>query len=251
MSLALAGTIIGGGLAQGLLNRTTALENTKRTIKANKELAEYQYSKDLEMWERNNEYNSPALQMERLRNAGLNPNLVYGSGAVANTSGSMPKYNAPRVEYDIPTPVDIPGMIGMYQSFALNQAQIDNVNAQTAKTEADAIIQQAIAGYAPETAKYNALGVKQGVEQQIKNLELSNLEIGMKQIEKEWLQGGLTKNDNVALRLLMRTLNSMGVTPDTIAKMIKDPNFKKEVLKMMLEQNTSFRSIEHLIPRKD
>ena len=38
--------------------------------------------------EYNNRYNSPKQQMQRLAEAGLNPNLVYGSGASAGTAGA-------------------------------------------------------------------------------------------------------------------------------------------------------------------
>lgn len=50
---------------------------------------------DLQMqnWYNMQEYNSPAKQMERLRNAGLNPNLVYGqsSGNVAGNTSPAPE----------------------------------------------------------------------------------------------------------------------------------------------------------------
>lgn len=67
------------------------------TNKANMELAEYQYSKNLEMWNRQNEYNTPANQVKRIKAAGLNPALLYGSGSVANTASSAPSYQAPNL----------------------------------------------------------------------------------------------------------------------------------------------------------
>lgn len=42
------------------------------------------------MWNAQNAYNTPAEQMKRLKDAGLNPMLVYGHGSVVgNTAGSM------------------------------------------------------------------------------------------------------------------------------------------------------------------
>ena len=72
----------------------TSIYNTNKTINAQKELAKYAYQKDLEMWQRSNEYNSPAQQMQRLKAANLNPSLVYGSGGVTGNTvaPSMPKY---------------------------------------------------------------------------------------------------------------------------------------------------------------
>lgn len=54
-------------------------ENTQRTIAAQKEMQEYAYSKDLEMWNKQNIYNSPVEQMNRLKEGGLNPRMIYGS----------------------------------------------------------------------------------------------------------------------------------------------------------------------------
>lgn len=110
----------------------------KKQNAANLKLAEYQYSKDLEMWKMQNEYNSPASQMQRYSAAGLNPNLIYGTGtASAGNASASPKFDAPRVERtQMPdlsvNPFDI---ISQYQNIALQSAQIDNVKAQTASTQ--------------------------------------------------------------------------------------------------------------------
>ena len=113
-----------------LLNRQTANLNTKRTLRAQRELAEYGYAKDLEMWNKANEYNSPAAQMQRLKDANLNPNLVYGSGSVAgNTSTQTPKYQQYNREYkQMPVQIpDITEVLGKYQDFKMRQAQTDAV----------------------------------------------------------------------------------------------------------------------------
>lgn len=104
----------------------------RQTNKSNMKLAEYQYSKDLEMWNRNNQYNTPEAQMQRLSKAGLNPNLVYGNGTVTgNTSGQIPKYQAPTVDYRVNTsPVDIPATLAQFQNIELQKEQINNVKAQ-------------------------------------------------------------------------------------------------------------------------
>jgi len=74
--------------------------STILTNKANKKMAQYQYTKDLEMWQKANEYNSPTAQMARLKQAGINPNMVFGGGAVSGNTvqSSMPHYQAPRLE---------------------------------------------------------------------------------------------------------------------------------------------------------
>lgn len=97
----------------------------------NLKLAEYQYSKDLEMWNMQNEYNSPKSQMQRYIDAGMNPNLVASQGSSGNAT-QLPKYNAHPL-----SPVDVMGtMIGMlsgYQDLKIKQAQ-------TTETESNAKI---------------------------------------------------------------------------------------------------------------
>lgn len=58
----------------------------------NKNLMRQQYNYNLDLWNKQNEYNSPTAQMQRLQEAGLNPNLVYGSGA-AGASGNATSAN--------------------------------------------------------------------------------------------------------------------------------------------------------------
>ena len=55
------------------------------------------YANDLNMknWYKQMDYNAPINQLARLREAGLNPNLIYGSGGVQNTISSAPKMDAP------------------------------------------------------------------------------------------------------------------------------------------------------------
>lgn len=41
------------------------------------------------MWNKQNEYNSPAAQMQRFSDAGLNPNLIYGQGSSGNATTAL------------------------------------------------------------------------------------------------------------------------------------------------------------------
>lgn len=129
-----AAAAIAGGipLIGGILQGAMGMAAQKRTNQANMEMAKYAYSKDLEMWNRQNVYNSPEAQMQRLKSAGLNPNLVYGQGAVANAAGQMPRYNAPTLDYNYTPPVQdtFGSTLAMYQDFQVKQAQVDNLKAQ-------------------------------------------------------------------------------------------------------------------------
>lgn len=85
-------------------------------------------------WSMQNQYNHPTEQMERLINAGLNPNLIYGSSpgsAVGNAGqispGSAVKGVAPNYQLDNPMTPFMDTKVKQAQSNNLNTAAIKNV----------------------------------------------------------------------------------------------------------------------------
>lgn len=62
------------------------LAGTAMSISAQGELYDKTREWNEKMWEKTNEYNSPSSQMARFKDAGLNPNLMYGSIANSNAS---------------------------------------------------------------------------------------------------------------------------------------------------------------------
>lgn len=60
-------------------------------------LSEYEFAHNKEMWNLMNEYNSPQAQMQRFKEAGLNPMLVYQQGTPGNAS-SPAQYQKPNVQ---------------------------------------------------------------------------------------------------------------------------------------------------------
>lgn len=68
-----------------------------------KKLAEQQNEYNLNMWNLQNEYNSPQAQMQRLEDAGLNKALMYGQGSTGNAAHApeMVTPEAPRVDRDL------------------------------------------------------------------------------------------------------------------------------------------------------
>jgi len=102
ISAAIAGSasLVGQGLNalfQGKMN--------KRAERFSREIYSKQRADSLSDWHMNNAYNDPSAQMSRLSNAGLNPNLVYGNGADAQSGGApkpvtshQPNFKAPNVD---------------------------------------------------------------------------------------------------------------------------------------------------------
>lgn len=119
--------VVAGGvsLINNLLGRKQQKSNVQDTLRANKELAEYQWNKDLDMWNIQNEYNKPINQRKRMEEAGLNSAFMLGGG-LQNTASQSPKYSEVRQDVNIP-PVKLPDSISLYQDITMKDAQIDMV----------------------------------------------------------------------------------------------------------------------------
>lgn len=84
-------------------NRQNSKWNTNKTIAANKAEAELAYQRSVDMWNRQNMYNTPESQMARFKAAGLNPHLIYGQGS-SGLASSPPQYQPPNIQYRYEAP---------------------------------------------------------------------------------------------------------------------------------------------------
>lgn len=80
------------------------------------------------IFERDSAYNSPAAQMQRLKDAGLNPNLMYGQGNVGNTEGKAVEARANQGTTDVLAKI-MEGIMFSKQ-LELTDEQIANVRKQ-------------------------------------------------------------------------------------------------------------------------
>lgn len=123
------------GLALAGINDRRQLRQQQKLqdmqIKGDKQLTDYNFIKQMEMW---NNTNYPA-QMAMLRKAGLNPALMYEGGgqggSTAITQGNVAGGTAPTGGQEIMQ------MMGMGLTKDLQLAQIENIKAQTQKTKAE------------------------------------------------------------------------------------------------------------------
>ena len=65
--------------ASGIIGNAANVYMQNRQNEENQRLAQQNNQWNLDQWNRANEYNTPANQMQRLRDAGLNTSLMYGS----------------------------------------------------------------------------------------------------------------------------------------------------------------------------
>lgn len=106
--------------------------------RSRKKEAKRQRNWNEDMWERQNAYNTPANQMKRLKDAGLNPALMYGQGNVGNAE-KVQGYDQPYVE-NIGAQVAQSAAAGAQLS--LVNAQRKNIEADTANKEQNTILQK-------------------------------------------------------------------------------------------------------------
>lgn len=139
-----------GTLASGIGSLFGRNKNIDKQIKAQQEeneknrqwnlsLAKQQNQWNIEQWNRENAYNDPSAQMSRLRNAGLNPDLMYSNGVSGLTAASSPDMTSGAPS----SPVDMSALgskatIGeMYQSIQqamLNDEVINKTKQEGRKT---------------------------------------------------------------------------------------------------------------------
>lgn len=85
-----------GGFGSAIVGGGLDFLNSVYTSKQNQALQDKAFAQNVQMWNMQNAYNHPAEQMKRYKEAGLNPNLIYGNGtsSAGNASGA-PTYQAP------------------------------------------------------------------------------------------------------------------------------------------------------------
>lgn len=275
-----------GNMYSSYMASRTAKKNTEMTIQANKDLAEYGYTKDLEMWNRVNQYNTPEAQQARLKNAGLNPNLVYGTGTVTGntTPATMPRYQAPRVEYNY-KPFDVAPAIQSYYDIKMKNAQIDNLKELTKVNQAKAINEVLKkGGYLGKSNKAlmeagmmkllmpDIISAKrfelQMPEQKLQNLKMQGklyakdltikeqiyqykkLENAVKEIELDWMKNGKLTKDSAWMRMLIDTMNEFGLMPgdlfgDTL------PGLNQEITSWFYQKNMDYQKRKKTVRQGD
>lgn len=131
------GSIVGSAIGAGAQRQANIQNMQLAKYQNNWQTAENEkaYARSVEMWNMQNQYNSPTAQMSRLRQAGLNPNLVYGSGVTGNSAGSAPQYQPAKIQRATMEPyrgwnLGLSDAASMYMAMRQNKAQVENMEAQ-------------------------------------------------------------------------------------------------------------------------
>jgi len=134
-----AGALVAGASVLGAgINAFQTQGQNRRS----REWADYMYEKqkldNIEFWNMQNAYNSPTRQMARLKEAGLNPALLYGGSATgaAGQAGSVHTPDVKEPQFRVPEIGNALQNVAQIYDLAIKQAQVNNLEADnTVKME--------------------------------------------------------------------------------------------------------------------
>lgn len=219
-------------------------EINEKNLQFSKEMYDRQRADALSDWNMNNSYNSPYQQMQRLREAGLNPNLVYGKGA-ENTAAMVRSSQVTRP--DLKAAFNQKGgPLGVLSDFSMqarmNKSQVDNLNANAALTE-----QKAITEGIEQMKRLNEANLK-GFDLDFKQKMRKTLE------EKLIAQTGILSDEDSARGNLLQLRGelmqsqkelqgkSIQQIGQHIANMVTDQSVKEQILKNLKTQGDILES---------
>lgn len=130
----------GASIAGQAINAGSQSATNQSQLSYAREMYEKQRADALADWNMQNQYNSPKEQMIRFKEAGLNPNLIYGqmSNSPVVRSSSPQSYNPTAPQADLGSTANM--ALSQYYDTQLKTAQIDLVKAQADATMKEALI---------------------------------------------------------------------------------------------------------------
>lgn len=125
------------GLLGSGINALSQAKTNKRQEQFSLDMYNRQRADALADYNMQNQYNSPAAQMQRFKDAGLSPHLIYGQ---TNTAAPIRSTDAKQVNYVAPTvePRSL-NVLGQYYELRSQEQQLKNMAAQGQLIEAQAV----------------------------------------------------------------------------------------------------------------
>ncbi|WGL31069.1 DNA pilot protein [Dipodfec virus UOA04_Rod_698] len=170
------GSLLGsvGGTIANQINFNKQLkaqrEENQKNRDFNAQQSALQRAYNLNVLNSQNNYNSPAEMMKRLRAAGLNPNLVYGDIGSSTSTGPLGMTAASSNGSVASALPDYSGIMNL----GLQQAQIDLLNAQKEKTESETTSTDIENRYKDELLRGEVLLQDSNIQLNLSNVRLSD-----------------------------------------------------------------------------
>lgn len=147
-------SLIGGGISAvaglfgGKKSNDANVKVAREYNQGQMDLAKYQNEQNIKMWNMQNAYNTPAMQMQRMQEAGLNPNLMYGQGTTGNASSApdamTPQMTKPDLSYQYVADAgkSVGDAVQSYIQAQMADASIKKIDADTALTRQNIVNMQ-------------------------------------------------------------------------------------------------------------
>lgn len=225
----------GASLAGSAINAGSQSATNQSQLSYSREMYDKQRADALADWNRQNEYNSPAAQMTRFKEAGLNPNLIYGqqtqSPVVRSSSVEGYSPRAPQVDLGNAAAMGLQGL-STFQDTQLKNVQTDLVKEQIKNASTDNLLKQLDAAkknaespFWQDIAKTSADALRIQNEQRLQDLQFGKdynpirLEVGqyqlnnlIKDLDVKAQAMNLSKSQQLNYQQLTRNLKSEGVS---------------------------------------
>ena len=138
--------LIGAGisaLSAGGTAAATGAQNRKSRA-FSREMYQQQKTDNIAFWNMQNEYNSPQAQMQRLKAAGLNPNMLYDKTGAVIPAQNINTPDVQSAQFRTPDFGSVgSGLVQGYFDTKIKQAQYDNLKVANTVSQQEAILKAA------------------------------------------------------------------------------------------------------------
>lgn len=238
--------VAGGAISEGYGMLDEAIMGDKRRrnqLEQQKKLNQQQYDMNMKMWEETNY----AAQMEQIKKAGLNPAMIYAGGGDGGSTGNIGTSQASD-EAEQSKAQSAKQGIGIES--AMMQAQIENLEANTRKTNVEADRSAGIETEEIQASINNLLQETNNKQLQAKGLEIDN---EYKLIESKILRD--TSNAQIESIVnavekqkeeIRRLINENDITEETKNEIIKNAELQNE----MIASNILNNSVDNMLSQQ-
>lgn len=186
----------------------------------NIDAAQRTFDYNLKSWNLENEYNSPSAQMQRYKDAGLNPLLIYGNQQPGASFGSSPVSGSSlgTVNTRPSATFDLASSINVMQNMMMNQKQLELMDANINRINSSAN---------EITARIPGYKIRQDLNAFDLDFKNNNKDTLVKRLENqanyfgamyEWQKlqkdtydkTGVTTSDSILERILARIIEKLG-----------------------------------------